>query len=355
MRFGGPTNPEDNPLTGRYLLSGASGMLGVALRRAFSARQAFATEKSPVLQLVRHKRSPDPAPAPASAAGSVPGRPAPPRLRAAAMAITGELSWDPTSSQPVANPELLEGFTAAIHLGGANLISHKWTPDYKREIASSRIGSTRALAVTLAALRQPPKALLVSSATGIYGSRGDEMLDETAQPGSGFLADLCREWEAAAQPAVDAGIRVVHMRFGVVLGPVAGLPPGTLNHLLPIFRWGLGGAIGPGTQWMSWIALDDLVSAIFFLLDHPALDGPVNLTAPEPVTNREFTRQLARAVHRPAVLPVPAGILRLKFGEFADEALLSSTRAYPGRLTSAGFKFDQPNIDAALAAALKSK
>jgi uncharacterized protein (TIGR01777 family) len=251
------------------------------------------------------------------------------------------------SSSPFSDTEPLESLTAAIHLSGANVAAHRWTAAYKREIWRSRVESTRTLATALATLNDPPQALLVASATGFYGDRGDEFLDENYGPGSGFLADTCREWEAAAQPAVNAGIRVVHLRFGVVLG--AG---GALAKMLPVFRLGLGGRLGSGRQWMSWISLDDVVAAILFALDTPALSGPLNLTAPNPVTNAEFTRALGRAVHRPAIFPAPAFALRLALGAMANEALLASARVVPSRLTSAGFQFAHPTINAALAAAL---
>lgn len=295
------------------LLSGASGMLGTALRQALLARE------DGVLQLVRR-----------------------------APAATGQIEWNPTASTPIANPLPLEGLTAAIHLSGASVAAHRWTPRYKREMWVSRVESTRTLATTLANLRRPPKALLVASATGIYGSRGDEILDESSEPGGGFLADLCREWEAAARPAVEAGIRVVNLRFGVVLGP----GPGALAKMLPLFRLGLGGRLGSGRQWMSWISLTDAVAAILFLMDTPALAGPVNLTAPYPVTNAEFTRALAHAIHRPDLLPAPAFALRLALGAMADEALLASARAVPSKLTNAGFSFTHSTLDVALAAAL---
>lgn len=213
----------------------------------------------------------------------------------------------------------------------------------------SRVESTRSLANSLANLCQPPQALLVASATGIYGDRGDEVLDECSGPGKGFLADLCREWEGAAQAAVKAGIRVVHLRLGVVVGPGAG----ALGKMLPIFRLGLGGRLGSGRQWMSWISLTDAVAAILFALETPSLRGPVNLSSPQPVTNAEFTRALGMAVHRPAFLPAPALALRLALGQMADEALLASARAVPTRLTDSGFRFMHPAINGALAAALE--
>jgi uncharacterized protein (TIGR01777 family) len=301
----------------KALLSGASGMLGVALRRTLSSHN-FST-----LQLVR--------------------RPA---------ASDAEIQWNPTAIPAITDATQLENLTAAIHLSGSNVAAHRWTPAYKREIASSRIDSTFTLATTLARLRQPPRALLVASATGIYGNRGDQLLDEISAPGSGFLADLCRQWETAAQPAVDAGIRVVHLRFGVVFGPSSKSHPGALGKMLPILRLGLGGPLGSGSQWMSWISLHDAVAAILFVLQTPSLAGPVNLTAPNPVTNAEFTRTLARQLHRPAFFRAPAFALRIALGEMADEALLSSARALPAKLTAAGFQFAYPTIDLCLAAAL---
>jgi hypothetical protein len=196
--------------------------------------------------------------------------------------------------------------------------------------------------------RQPPSTLVVASATGIYGDQGDEVLDESSAPGSGFLADLCRQWEAAAQPAVDAGIRVVHARFGVVLGPGAG----ALSKMLPLFRLGLGGRLGSGKQWMSWISLSDVVAAILFILETPSLTGPINVCSQIPVTNSQFTHALAHAVHRPAILPAPAFALRLVLGEMTDEALLASARVIPAKLNEAGFQFTHPTIDQALSAAL---
>ena len=299
----------------RILVSGASGMLGSALRHALAARNL------PVVQLVRHF--------PIS---------------------TSQLQWNPAAGADLAisRPESLEGLTAAVHFSGASLAAHRWTTAYRRELTQSRVHSTQSLAIALAGLSRPPQVFLAASATGIYGNRGDELLDETSAHGSGFLADLCREWEAAAQPASDAGIRVVHLRFGVVLGPGSG----ALSRLLPLFRLGLGGPLGSGHQWMSWISLVDAVAAILFALETPSLAGPLNVTAPEPVTNADFTRFLAAAVHRPAFIPAPAAALHLALGPMADEALLTSVRAYPSRLTSAGFHFTHSRVDRALAAAL---
>ena len=290
-------------------------MLGSALRQALAGRNVS------ILQLVRRE--------PRSA---------------------GELRWDPFTRKPVADVRPLEGLAAAIHLSGANIAAHRWTEAYKREMVKSRVESTYALASVLASLRQPPVVFVTASAAGFYGDRGNELLDEGSSPGSGFLADLCRDWEAASQPAVVAGIRVVHPRLGVVLGAQAG----ALARMLPLFRLGLGGPLGSGRQWMSWISLQDAVAALLFLIDTPALTGPVNLTAPEPVTNSEFTQALSRAVHRPAVLPAPAFALRLAFGQMADEALLASARIYPARLIGAGFRFAHPTVAEALAARVDS-
>jgi hypothetical protein len=305
-----------NVISPGILMSGGSGMLGAAVRHALRGRGAG------VLQLVRR----DPVEA-------------------------GQLKWNPGASPPVEDPERLEGFSAAIHLSGASVAAHRWTPAWKREMWLSRVESTQALAATLAALRQPPKTLLVASATGIYGNRGEEFLDESSAPGKGFLADLCREWEAAARPAVEVGIRVVHLRFGVVLGRGAG----ALAKMLPLFRLGLGGRLGSGRQWMSWISLADAGSAILFAMNTPSLAGPVNLTAPQPLINAEFTRALGRAVHRPAVLPAPAFALRLALGALANETLLASARVLPAKLGDAGFQFMHPTVDHALAAALGTR
>jgi uncharacterized protein (TIGR01777 family) len=241
----------------------------------------------------------------------------------------------------------LEGLEAAVHLGGVNLSERRWTPAYKREIETSRVESTRVLAKLLAGLKRPPKTLLVASAAGFYGDRGDEVLDEASGAGEGYLPEICEKWEAASEAAARVGIRVVHMRLGVVLGR-----EGALKKMLPIFRLGLGGRLGSGRQWMSWIGLGDAVRAILFAMKTETLSGPVNLTAPQPVTNAEFTRALGRALHRPAMLAVPAVALRLMFGEMADEALLWSTRAVPGKLIKAGFRFEQGTVDEALAAVM---
>ena len=264
------------------------------------------------------------------------------------LAGTAEEFWDPYAPKPVARPEAFEGITAAVHLSGANLAARRWTSDYKREIGESRVKPTQAIATLLAGLRSKPEVLVCASATGIYGDRGDEELNESSLPGSGFIPDLCRDWEAAARPAEDAGIRVVYLRFGVALSPQGG----ALKQMLPAFRAALGGRLASGRQWISWIALPDVTRAIEFVLQTRSISGPVNLVAPTPVTNRDFTRALAGALHRPAVLAVPRFALRLAFGEMVNYTILQSERVIPARLSAAGFDFAYPEIDGALRALL---
>lgn len=261
-----------------------------------------------------------------------------------------EFQWNPTGAPAISNPEALEDLTAAFHFSGANLAGHRWRDGYKKELLESRVESTRALSAILARLRRPPQLLMVASAVGIYGNRGDELLDETSAPGTGFLADLCRRWEEASRPAARAGIRVIHLRFGVVLAKSGG----ALGKMLPWFRFGLGGKLGDGRQYMSWIALPDAVAALQFLLDQPAASGSYNITTPNPVSNAQFTRILAAQLHRPSFFSVPAFALRFALGEMADEGLLAGVRAYPARLMSAGFQFAYPNLVHALPAVLNA-
>jgi len=268
-------------------------------------------------------------------------------VRSTAAAGSAGIGWDP--SRGPHEPQRLEGIDAVVHLAGAGIAAGRWTKERKEGIRASRIDGTRNLATALAGLRRPPRALLCASAVGFYGDRGEEWLDEGSAPGSGFLASVCRGWEDASMPAMAAGIRVVHLRFGVVLSRGGGALP----RMLPPFRLGLGGRIGSGAQYMSWIALADVVAAILHLLASDAARGAVNLVAPNPVTNREFTRALGRALSRPTVLPLPAAIARLAFGEMADEMLLASQRARPASLDASGFTFQHPAIDAALAALLR--
>jgi uncharacterized protein len=301
--------------TTRILLSGASGMIGTTLVRTLAERQI------PFSKLVRHQ----------SATQEI------------------EVFWDPAAHEPIPQTIQLEGFTAAIHLSGANLAGHSWTQSYKQELALSRVRTTRVLSEALAVLRQKPKVLISASAVGYYGNRNDELLTEASRQGNGFLAELCRDWEKATEPAEAAGIRVIHLRLGVVLGPGAGV----VGKLLPIFRRGLGGRLGSGRQWMSWVSLSDVISAIFFLTQDCALSGPVNMVAPNPVTNAEFTRVMGHLLQRPAALPVPSFLLQLVFGEMAKETMLASTRAIPERLQAAGFQFQHEWIEEGLQSALR--
>jgi uncharacterized protein (TIGR01777 family) len=297
----------------RILVSGASGLIGSALRNA-------AHEKGiDVHMLVRRHRE-------------VRGR---------------AIHWNPAGTNQGVHPAALEGFDAVVHLNGAT-VARRWSRRYRETIFSSRVRSTEVLCEVLGKVRRPPPVLLCASAVGIYGDHGDELLSEESSAGSGFLAETCRAWEAAAQPARDLGIRVVHLRLGVVLSRKGG----ALGKMLPPFRLAMGGRLGGGQQWMSWISERDVVRAIWFLMEREDLSGPFNLTAPQPVTNGEFTQALARAVHRPALLPVPAAVLRLAFGEMARETMLASQRVVPKRLEEAGFQFEDAWIDAAFRALL---
>lgn len=258
----------------------------------------------------------------------------------------GSLIWDPDRRD--LDLELLEGIDAVVHLAGENIAAGRWNPERKAMIRESRLRGTRLLAESLARLRRKPAVLVAASAIGLYGDRGADRLDEESLPGEGFLADLCREWEAATHPAVDAGIRVVNLRFGIVLAAHGG----ALKRMLLPFQLGLGGPTGNGRQYLSWIALDDLVGIIHHALGDQRLSGPVNAVAPEAVTSREFAGVLGRVLHRPAVLPIPAPAIRLALGEMGEALLLTSTRAHPGRLLAAGFRFETPRLTDALAAEL---
>ncbi len=253
-----------------------------------------------------------------------------------------ESQWDPAAGS--IDPAAITGASAVVHLAGAGIADHRWSTQRKAEILGSRVRSTDLVARALAA-SAPGSVLVSGSAIGIYGNRGDEVLDERSETGHGFLADVCQAWEAAAEPAASAGARVVLLRTGVVLSPGGG----ALGRQLPLFRLGLGGRLGDGRQWLSWISLADEVGAILHAIDEPALSGPVDATAPNPVTNGAFTSALAAAVHRPALLAVPRAALRLALGpELADEALLASQRVLPARLVATGYRFVAPDITTAL-------
>jgi hypothetical protein len=241
-------------------------------------------------------------------------------------------------------PDDLAGVDAVVHLAGESIAAGRWTAAQKERIRVSRAAPTARLAEVIAAMDRPPAAFLVASAVGVYGDTGDAPVDEDGAAGEGFLAEVVRKWEAAAAPAAAAGIRVVNLRFGVVLGAAGGL----LARLLPPFRLGLGGRLGSGRQYLSWIARDDAVGAIHHALMDETIAGPVNVTAPEPVTNAGFTRTLAAVLRRPAPFPVPAAVLRLAFGELADALMLTGQRVMPGRLQAAGYAFRFPDLESAL-------
>jgi uncharacterized protein (TIGR01777 family) len=268
-------------------------------------------------------------------------------VRDAAGAGAGTATWNPATGE--LDAAALGACDAVVHLAGENVAGGRWTAARRAAIAQSRGPATERLCRTLAGLRQRPRILISASATGIYGDRGDAVLDENSAPGEGFLADVARGWEAGTAPAREAGLRVVALRIGMVLHPGGG----ALARMLPPFRFGLGGRLGSGRQWLSWIPLDDLVGALQFVLRRDDLTGPMLAVAPEPVTNREFTRILAQTLRRPAVLPVPALALRVLFGRMADELLLASQRAVPTRLLAAGFAFAAPRLPAALAGMLR--
>jgi hypothetical protein len=258
------------------------------------------------------------------------------------VAAGDDVAWD--IAQGVEDPSRLEGVDAVVHLAGENIAAGRWTAARKEEIRRSRVEGTRRLCESLAKLSHRPKALVSASAVGFYGNRGEEMLREDSAPGSDFLAQVCQAWEAATVPAARAGIRVVHLRFGMILSPAGG----ALKKMLLPFKMGAGGRIGSGAQFMSWIAIDDAIGAIHHAIVTESLQGPVNAVAPAPVSNAEFTRTLARVLSRPAIAPMPAFAARLAFGEMADALLLASQRVLPTRLQASGYKFRYPELEGAL-------
>ena len=293
----------------RVVVTGASGLIGSALVRSLTS------DGHEVVRLVRR----DP--------------------RAA-----NERRWNPQAGE--LDPTLMDAADAVVHLAGAGIGDHRWTDDYKQTVLRSRVDGTTTIATTIARCTDPPKVLLSASAVGFYGDTGEEAVDEDAASGAGFLADVVRQWEASTAAAESAGVRVVHVRSGVVLSADGG----ALGKVLPLFKLGLGGRLGSGRQWMSWIAMADQITAMRFLLDRADLSGPVNVTAPEPVRNRDYTKAIGRAVHRPALAVVPAPALRVALGGFADEGVLVSQRVLPARLEDAGFPFTYADIDSALSA-----
>jgi uncharacterized protein (TIGR01777 family) len=294
----------------RVLVSGVSGPIGTALLPSLDARGYD------VVRLVR---------------GAVPKG--------------AQISWDPL--QPIA-PEAVSGFDAVIHLAGESIVG-RWSASKKARIRDSRVVGTRNLALALAKAKSKPQVFVCSSAIGYYGHRGDEVLREDSGAGAGFLADVCRDWEAATKPAIDAGIRTAQIRTGVVLSPKGG----ALGKMLTPFKLGLGGNLGSGHQWMSWIDVQDMVGAIHHVLKMDLLQGPVNMVAPRPVTNAEFTRTLASVLSRPAMFPVPAFVVKAAFGEMGESVLLGSQRVEPARLVASGYPFRYSELRGSLQNALK--
>ena len=302
----------------RVLISGASGMVGTALTAAL---------KSSGSEVVALSRS--------AASGSEP-----------------VIQWNPERGELDAAALHAAGpFDAVVHLAGENVAGEPWTADVKRRIRDSRVLGTYLLSGALAELNPRPPVLISASATGYYGDRADADLSEASTVGDDFLATTCRDWEAATGPAEEAGMRVVHARFGIIQSTRGG----PLQRLLPMFRMGAGGPLGSGRQWLSWVALADIVGAIEFLLAREDAAGAVNVVSPNPVQQREYARTLGRVLHRPALLPAPAFALRLVMGEMADALVLSSQRVLPRRLTELGFAFRYPELEPALKAAISEQ
>lgn len=300
----------------RILISGASGLVGSALTPALRA------DGQTVARLVRPSGK-------------------------AASATAGDVRWDPANG--TIDAAAMEGADAVIHLSGASIASGRWNAARKELLRSSRVDSTRVLVNGLARMRRRPHVFLCASAIGIYGNRGDEILTEASAPGADFLSGLAREWEDEARGAEALGIRTVLLRFGVVLAAEGGALP----RMVTPFQWGVGGRLGSGKQWMSWVALDDLVGAVRAALANDRLSGPVNVVAPNPVRNEEFICVLARVLHRPTIFSAPAFALRLALGEMADALLLISQRVQPERLLAARFAFRHGELEPALRVSLK--
>jgi uncharacterized protein len=253
-----------------------------------------------------------------------------------------DIHWDPATGS--LDSSRLEGLDGVVHLAGESIAEGRWTAEKKARIRNSRVKGTQLLADALAQRVQRPRTLICSSAIGYYGDRGAEILREDSRPGSGFLPDVCREWEAATKPAAENGIRVVNLRTGLVLSSSGGALP----KMLPPFKLGAGGKLGTGQQFMSWISIDDLVGAIEHALEKNSLSGPVNAVSPHPVTNLEFTKTLGRVLSRPTIFPMPAFAVRLMFGEMGEDLLLASARVEPARLAGSGYVFRYPVLEGAL-------
>lgn len=303
-------------------MSGSSGLVGTALIAHLER------EGHRVVRLVRPHSQSRPSGAPSTSSND------------------SEATWDPDSGSIDASR--LQNIDAVVNLAGASIARWPWTSAHKRRVLESRVRSTSLLARTVASLPLKPRVFLSASGVGYYGDRGDELLPETAVGGLGFLAEVCRAWETAAAPAADAGIRLTILRIGMVLSSTGGALPVMARP----FRFGLGGVLGNGRQYMGWIAIEDLVRAIVHAIDHEDLSGPVNAVSPSPITNAEFTAALGRVLHRPTPFPVPAFALRALLGEMANELLLASQRAEPARLQASGFSYRHPNLEEALRAAL---
>ena len=260
-----------------------------------------------------------------------------------------EITWDPSSD--TLDPSRLTNIDGVIHLAGENIASRRWAAAQKARIRDSRVQGTTLLAQTLTSISPPPKVFISASAIGYYGNRDDEILTEDSQPGAGFLPDVSIAWENAAKPATEAGIRTVHPRIGIVLSPAGG----ALGKMLLPFKLGLGGIIGSGNQYMSWITLDDLISLFLFAIDRESISGAINAVSPTPVTNREFTKTLGRVLSRPTIFPLPAFAAKLALGEMADALLLASTRVISSRLENTNFSFTHPHLEPALRHLLKAR
>src|SRR5258705_4627346 len=251
---------------------------------------------------------------------------------------SSEIEWHP--NQGLIDADHLEGLDAVVHLAGESIASGRWSAEKKQKIRDSRVNGTQLLSRSLALLSRPPATFICASAIGYYGNRGDEVLTEQSPPGKDFLSQVCGEWEKATQPAVEKGIRTVNARFGIILAKEGG----ALAKMLPPFRMGVGGRIGDGKQWMSWIALEDVVAALRFVITNEAVEGAVNIVAPDPVRNADFTKALGKALGRPTLFPIPAFGVRLAFGEMADALLLASQRVEPARLKDFGYEFKHDDI-----------
>uniref|UniRef100_UPI00404A4FE1 TIGR01777 family oxidoreductase n=1 Tax=Cephaloticoccus sp. TaxID=1985742 RepID=UPI00404A4FE1 len=250
-----------------------------------------------------------------------------------------EIEWDPAAGK--LDAAQLKGITAVIHLAGANVAGGRWTQQRRALIRDSRIESARTLLRAMSELEHKPEVVISAAATGVYGERGDEILTEESSSGTGFLSEVCRDWEGKLFEAETMGLRTVALRFGLVLSPTGGV----LSKILPVFKLGLGGRLGDGRQWMSWVALDDLLAIVQMALTEKRVRGPINVVAPNPVRNAEFTRLLAQVLHRPYFFPVPAAILRLIFGQMANETVLASSRVMPAKLTELGYQFRHADLD----------